>query len=124
MAKENLITTAEINTTVRAIDFANTFTTTWQHLKDIMTTMRMIRKAPGTALKSKYVEGELQAGKTTEGDATPYSQYEVKETYLGDMTIEQYALVGSTVKSYLAWLRNEGKLEIRIEDSRVLWARI
>ena len=80
MAKDNLITTAQINTTVRAIDFANTFTTTWQHLKDIMTTMRMIRKAPGTALKSKYVEGELQAGKTAEGEATPYSQYEVKET--------------------------------------------
>lgn len=44
--------------------------------------------------------------------------------YALTMTIEQYALVGSTVKSYLAWLRNEGKLEIRIEDSRVLWARI
>lgn len=91
MAKDNLITTAQINTTVRAIDFANTFTATWQHLKDIMTTMRMIRKAPGTALKSKYAVGVLQEGKTTEGDPTPYSQYEVKEEYLGDMTIEQYA---------------------------------
>lgn len=91
MAKENLITTAQINTTVRAIDFANTFTDTWQHLKDIMSAMRMIRKAPGTTLKSKYAEGELQEAKTAEGEATPYSQYEVKEKYLGEMTIEQYA---------------------------------
>lgn len=91
MAKENLITTAQINTTVRAIDFANSFTDTWQHLKDIMSAMRMIRKAPGTALKSKYVEGELQAAKTAEGEPTPYSQYEVKEKFLGEMTIEQYA---------------------------------
>lgn len=91
MAKENLITTAQINTTVRAIDFANSFTTTWQHLKDIMSAMRMIRKAPGTALKSKYAVGELQEGKTAEGEATPYSQYRVEEKYLGDMTIEQYA---------------------------------
>lgn len=91
MAKENLITTAQINTTVRAIDFANTFTDTWQHLKDIMSAMRMIRKAPGTTLKSKYAEGELQDAKTAEGEATPYSQYEVKEKYLGEMTIEQYA---------------------------------
>ena len=91
MAKEKLITTAQINTTVRAIDFATTFTSTWQHLKDIMSAMRMIKKAPGTALKVKYAEGALEAAKTAEGEATPYSQYEVKEKYLGEMTIEQYA---------------------------------
>lgn len=36
----------------------------------------------------------------------------------------QYALVGSTVRSYLAWLRDRGELEPRFEDGRLLWARI
>ena len=37
------------------------------------------------------------------------------------MSIEQYALVGSTVKSYLAWLKDAGRLEILIEANRILW---
>ena len=33
----------------------------------------------------------------------------------------QYALVGSTVRSYLAWLKDTGKLDVCYEDSRMLW---
>ncbi len=40
------------------------------------------------------------------------------------MTFEQYALVGSTVRSYLAWHRNAGRLEPVFEDNRLLWKRI
>jgi glyoxylase-like metal-dependent hydrolase (beta-lactamase superfamily II) len=37
------------------------------------------------------------------------------------MTFEQYVLVGSTVRSYLVWLRNQGKLTARFEDNLLLW---
>jgi len=40
------------------------------------------------------------------------------------MSLEQYALVGSTVRSYLAWLRDCGRLEILIENNKILWKRI
>lgn len=40
------------------------------------------------------------------------------------MTAEQYALVGSTVRSYLAWLKDTGRLTFCIEDNRLLWRRV
>ena len=40
------------------------------------------------------------------------------------MNFEQYVLVGSTVRSYLAWLSDTGRLEARFEDNRLLWARV
>ena len=39
------------------------------------------------------------------------------------MTMEQYVLVGSTVKSYLSWLKDGGRLAVEIRDSMVLWKR-
>lgn len=39
------------------------------------------------------------------------------------MNFEQYVLVGSTVRSYLAWLKDTGKLTARFEDNRLLWQR-
>ncbi|MCQ2561724.1 MAG: MBL fold metallo-hydrolase [Clostridia bacterium] len=43
------------------------------------------------------------------------------DSYNLAMSIEQYVLVGSTVKSYLAWLKDNGRVQIVIEDNRVLW---
>lgn len=40
------------------------------------------------------------------------------------LTMQQYVLVGSTVKSYLSWLKDGGRIEILIEDHRVLWKTI
>jgi glyoxylase-like metal-dependent hydrolase (beta-lactamase superfamily II) len=37
------------------------------------------------------------------------------------MTIEQYVLVGSSVKSYLAWLKNAGRVGFSFENGRMLW---
>lgn len=37
------------------------------------------------------------------------------------MTFEQYALVGSTVRSFLSWLKDGGKMEVLMEDSLLLW---
>ncbi len=38
------------------------------------------------------------------------------------MNFEQYALVGSTVRSYLAWLKDGGRLEAVFRDHELLWA--
>lgn len=37
------------------------------------------------------------------------------------MTFEQHALVGSTVRSYLSWLKDNGRLNARFEDNLLLW---
>lgn len=37
------------------------------------------------------------------------------------MDFEQYVLVGSTVRSYLSWLKDNGKLDITFEDNMLLW---
>ena len=37
------------------------------------------------------------------------------------MDFEQYALVGSTVRSYLAWGKDTGRLQVAFDDHRLLW---
>ena len=38
-----------------------------------------------------------------------------------DMSFQQYALVGSTVRSYLSYLKTEGRVDVRIRDGYLLW---
>ena len=38
------------------------------------------------------------------------------------MNFEQYVLVGSTVRSYLSWLKDTGRITALFEDSMLLWA--
>ena len=40
------------------------------------------------------------------------------------MTYEQYVLIGSTVRSYLAYLKDNGMAEAAIEDNRILWKAV
>ncbi len=37
------------------------------------------------------------------------------------MNFEQYALVGSTVRSYLAWLKDTGRLKVIFQNNMLLW---
>lgn len=37
------------------------------------------------------------------------------------MTFEQHALVGSTVRSYLSWLKDQGKLTADFENNMLMW---
>lgn len=37
------------------------------------------------------------------------------------MNFEQYVLIGSTVRSYLAWLKDTGKLTVSFEQNKLLW---
>ncbi len=39
------------------------------------------------------------------------------------MNFEQYALVGSTVRSYLSWLKDTGRLTAAFENNLLLWRR-
>lgn len=40
------------------------------------------------------------------------------------LNFEQYALVGSTVKSYLAWLKDQGGLNVKFEENMLLWETV
>ena len=40
------------------------------------------------------------------------------------MTFEQYALVGATVRSYLTWLKDMGRVAAEFADNRMLWRRV
>lgn len=40
------------------------------------------------------------------------------------MNIEQYVLVGSTIRSYLAWLKDTGRLNIHFTNNTMLWERV
>ena len=44
-----------------------------------------------------------------------FAEYNLK------MTFEQHVLVGSTVRSYLAWLKDQGRLDIVFENNMLLW---
>ncbi len=39
------------------------------------------------------------------------------------MNFEQYVLVGSTVRSYLSWLKDNGKIAVEFQDNMLLWQR-
>ena len=41
--------------------------------------------------------------------------------YSLSMNAQQYVLVGSTVRSYLSWLKECGKMEIIFENNMLLW---
>lgn len=91
MAKENLITTADIQVTARELDFVTRFEKNWEHLRDILGIMRPIKKQPGAILKSKYAEGTLQSGEIAEGENIPYSKFTVKEQTYDEMSIEKFS---------------------------------
>ena len=41
-----------------------------------------------------------------------------------DMNFEQYVLVGSTVRSYLAWLKDSARIDSIFENNMLLWQRV
>lgn len=89
MPKANLTTTEDIIAS-REIDFVTRFSSNWQDLRDLMGISRLVAKAPGTVLKSKYAEITLVSGSVAEGDSIPYSKAEVKEKDYGTITINKW----------------------------------
>ncbi len=46
------------------------------------------------------------------------------DTFSLNMSFEQYALVGSSVKSYLTWLMNDNRIAADIYNNRLIWKRL
>lgn len=91
MAKENLTKTANIQTQAREVDFVTRFANNWQSLRDILGVTRLVRKTPGTVLKSKYARVTLQSGAVAEGNEIPYSQAQVLTKDYAPINVEKYA---------------------------------
>lgn len=91
-AKDNLITTTVISSAIRAreIDFVTRFTRSWEALRDILGTMRIIRKQNGTAMYAKTASVTLGES-PAEGVEIPYSAVEYNKSQIGSLTIEKYA---------------------------------
>lgn len=53
-----------------------------------------------------------------------YILQKIFQKYGLTMTFEQYALVGSTVRSFLSWLKDIGKVKADVKDSLLLWQRV
>lgn len=47
-----------------------------------------------------------------------FDEYELK------LNFEQYALVGSTVRSYLSWLKDSGRLQVSFEGNMLRWEAV
>lgn len=102
MAKNNLIKQENIQVRAREVDFVTRFERNWEHLREILGVLRMIKKDPGSTLKSKYAQGTLESGKVGEGEEIPYSKFEVKEKSYAEITVEKYAKAVSieAIKTY------------------------
>lgn len=46
------------------------------------------------------------------------------DEYALTMTYQQYALIGSTVRSYLSWLKDNARISAKIENNTFLWEKI
>ena len=57
--------------------------------------------------------------------ATPLSFEDILkgifDHYALNLNFEQYVLVGSTIRSYLAWLKDQGRVKVEFADNRLLW---
>lgn len=91
MAKANLTKVADINATVREIDFVTRFTQNWDALREILGIMRPIAKAAGTKLAAYNASVSLQSGEVGEGEDIPYSKATITPVAFEDLTIEKYA---------------------------------
>ena len=49
---------------------------------------------------------------------------EIFAEYQLEMNLNQYVLVGSTIKSYLAYLCDENKISYKFEDNKMIWTKI
>ena len=91
MAKDNLIKAADIDVSVRELDFVTRFNKNWDALREIMGIMRPIRKAPGTSLVSYTASVALESGAVDPGEVIPYSKATIVQATKADLSIEKYA---------------------------------
>lgn len=94
-AETNLITAEKVKK-VRELDFVQQFThTSLDKLNEILGVTRKVPMMEGTTLYVYSVEGTLQSGNVDEGAIIPLSQYEVKKTPVGDITLHKWRKAAS-----------------------------
>lgn len=86
----NTTTTANINASIREIDFVSRFEQTWEALREIMGVARPIRKAPGSKLVASKATVVLADGTVQEGDEIPLSQATVTPVAYEDIELKKY----------------------------------
>lgn len=69
---------------------------------------------------------KLPLSSLTSVPLTPQTFESVLKTVFDDygltMTFQQHVLVGSTIRSYLSWLKDEGRLTAYVEGNRMFWS--
>lgn len=65
--------------------------------------------------------GEIIAGLCAEPAGFDVLLKRLFEAYGMKMSVQQHALIGSTLKSYLTWLEDRGLVEHCIEDNVLVW---
>lgn len=91
MAKANLTKMANIDASIREVDFVTRFSSNWKALMEIFGIMRPIKKAPGSKLTAVNATVELQSGAVGEGEEIPYSLATVEPVAFADLELEKYA---------------------------------
>ena len=89
--KANLTMVANIDASVREIDFVTRFGRNWDSLREILGIMRPIRKTPGTKLTAYNATVTLEDGLVGEGEEIPYSLAEIEPVAFQDIVLEKYA---------------------------------
>lgn len=49
---------------------------------------------------------------------------EIFDKYGLQMNVNQYVLIGSTIKAYLSYLKDNGKITYIFEDNKMLWMKV
>ncbi len=81
---------------------------------------------PLAQLNQEAVQNTAAQILTLCAEPTPFDELlkRVFDAFGMTMTAEQYALIGSTLRSYLSWLKATGKAEYAIEENRMLWRSV
>ena len=74
-------------------------------------------------IEKVYEVADKILGITSSPKTTDEILKEIFEGYGLEMTFEQHALLGSTIRSYLSWLEKEEKVIPQIDDGYVKWVK-
>ena len=91
MAKANLTKVANIDASIREIEFVTRFERNWESLREILGIMRPIKKEPGSQLVAYNASVTLENGAVGEGEEIPYSLAEITPVQFADIVLGKYA---------------------------------
>ena len=86
----NTTTTANINASIKEIDFVSRFEQTWQALIEILGVARPVKKAPGSKLVASKATITLADSTVQEGDEIPLSQATITPVSFEDIELKKY----------------------------------